>query len=123
MLRRNFLWLHYSPSSGVRNDTVLWLRFSFFYYGWTWYVILEYVFFVQNSKQGVRCHNVADGERVKQPFVRQIAFMYLNTLVVDENLQMHLHICTTTFPFKLYIFGNTTALSFLWESNAIPREK
>ena len=59
-----------------RNDTVLWLRFSFFYYGWTWYVILEYVFFVQNSKQGVRCHNVADAGRVKQPFVRQIAFIY-----------------------------------------------
>ena len=48
--------------------------------------------------------------------------MYLNTLVVDESLQMHLHICTTTFLSKLYIFCNTTALSFLLESNAIPRK-
>ena len=93
------------------------------HYDWTRYVILEYVFFVQNSKQGVRCHNVADAGRVKQPFVRQIAFMYLNTLVVDENLQMHLHICTTTVPSKLYIFRNTTALSFLLESNAIQMGK
>ena len=62
-------------------------------------------------------------EESKQPFVRQIALMYLNTLVVDDNLQMHLHISTTTFPSKGYIFCNTTALSFLLESNAIPGEK
>ena len=48
--------------------------------------------------------------------------MYLNTLVVDESPPMHLHICTTTFLSKLYIFCNTTALNFLLESNAIPRK-